>query len=135
MLAITRGSFVIALVVAGVVCVAGEDEPWHIEAIPANELLAREPALLAQAKESTSSLPFDKLDVLVIDRIGKTISGDGADPNVTGRYPTPYGSGGPQVTRIVFLDVTDESLGNANGLARSTSARFGFRNRPCGKVE
>jgi hypothetical protein len=61
-------------------------------------------------------LPFEQLDVLVIDRIGKNVSGDGADPNVTGRYPTPYGHGGPDVTRMVFLDLTDETLGNANGL-------------------
>jgi hypothetical protein len=93
-----------------------EDAPFHLEALPANELLAREPALLELAKASIARLPFDQLDVLVIDRIGKNVSGDGADPNVTGRYPTPYGHGGPDVTRMVFLDLTEETLGNANGI-------------------
>jgi len=61
-------------------------------------------------------LPFDDLDVLVIDQIGKNISGDGADPNVTGRYPTPFATGGPNIERMVFLDLTPETGGNANGL-------------------
>ena len=92
------------------------DEPFHLEAVPAGELLRREPVLLELAKKSFARLPFDRLDVLVIDRIGKNVSGDGADPNVTGRYPTPFASGGPHIQRIVFLDLTDETLGNANGI-------------------
>ncbi|MBA3425332.1 MAG: hypothetical protein H0U04_12525, partial [Rubrobacter sp.] len=61
-------------------------------------------------------LPFDELDVLVVDEIGKNISGDGADPNVTGRYPTTAASGGPDVERMVYLGLTEETGGNANGL-------------------
>ncbi len=38
------------------------------------------------------------------------------DPNVVGRYPTPYAYGGPDVTKIVILDLTDETEGNANGI-------------------
>ncbi len=93
-----------------------EEAPARIVAIPAGELLAREPELQAQAQQLLARLPFDRLDVLVIDRIGKNISGDGADPNVTGRYPTPYATGGPAIGRVVMCDVTDESFGNANGL-------------------
>ncbi len=93
-----------------------EEAPARIVAIPAGELLAREPELQAQAQQLLPRLPFDRLDVLVIDRIGKNISGDGADPNVTGRYPTPFATGGPAITRVVMCDVTDESFGNANGL-------------------
>jgi len=52
----------------------------------------------------------------VIDYIGKNISGDGADPNITGRYPTPYAYGGPEVNKMVVLDLTPESKGNANGV-------------------
>jgi len=92
------------------------EEPAQIVAIPAAELLAREPALQEQAKANLGRLPFDELDVLVIDRIGKNISGDGADPNVTGRYPTAYGSGGPRITRMVMCDLTVEAQGNANGV-------------------
>jgi hypothetical protein len=71
---------------------------------------------LEKAKQILLRLPFKELDVLVVDEIGKNISGDGADPNVTGRYPTSYASGGPDVERIVFLDLTEETGGNANGL-------------------
>lgn len=52
----------------------------------------------------------------MIDEIGKNISGDGMDPNITGRYPTPYASGGPDVNKMVVLDVTPQSEGNANGV-------------------
>jgi hypothetical protein len=92
------------------------EEPAQIVAIPAAALLEREPALQVQAKANLGRLPFDELDVLLIDRIGKNISGDGADPNVTGRYPTAYGSGGPRVTRMVMCDLTGEAQGNANGV-------------------
>ncbi len=61
-------------------------------------------------------IPFEQLDVLVIDEIGKNISGDGADPNITGRYPTPNASGGPEVNKQVVLDLTVETGGNANGI-------------------
>ncbi|MEA2666729.1 MAG: hypothetical protein QOI11_3673, partial [Candidatus Eremiobacteraeota bacterium] len=106
-----------------------DEQPARLVAIPAHRLLAEEPALQAQAKELLPRLPFERLDVLVIDRIGKNVSGDGADPNVTGRYPTPFASGGPAVTRMVFCDVTDESLGNANGLGMAdvVTARLASR--------
>jgi hypothetical protein len=93
-----------------------EEEPYKIVAIPAGELEDVEAPLLEEAKRNLSRLPFDALDVLVVDEIGKNVSGDGADPNVTGRYPTPHATGGPGVERMVFLDLTDETGGNANGL-------------------
>jgi hypothetical protein len=68
------------------------------------------------AHVAVARLPFDEIDVLVVDEIGKNISGDGADPNVTGRYPTTAASGGPSVERMVFLGLTEETGGNANGL-------------------
>jgi hypothetical protein len=111
---VTLASGKIAFAVA--VLENAHEEPTHIVAIPAAELLEREPALLEQAKANLARLPFEDLDVLVIDQIGKNISGDGADPNVTGRYPTPYGSGGPRVTRMVMCDLTVEAQGNANGV-------------------
>jgi hypothetical protein len=61
-------------------------------------------------------LYFDRLDVLIIDEIGKDISGTGFDTNVVGRYHTPFVSGGPTITRIAALDITERSHGNANGL-------------------
>jgi hypothetical protein len=101
------------------------DQPYKVLAVPAERILGEEPALLEQANAAMARLPFEQLDVLVIDQIGKNISGDGADPNVTGRYPTPFASGGPDVTKQVVLDLTDETDGNANGLGTAdfTTAR------------
>ena len=59
---------------------------------------------------------FEQIDVLVVDYLGKNISGDGMDPNITGRYPTPYAYGGPEINKIVVLDLTQETEGNANGI-------------------
>ncbi len=91
-------------------------ETARIEVIPAAEILEREPALQEEAKRLSPRLAFDRLDVLVMDEIGKDISGTGFDTNVAGRYHTPYISGGPQITRLVVLDLTDKSHGNGNGL-------------------
>jgi hypothetical protein len=93
-----------------------DEEPCKIVAIPAKELEQAEAPLLEEAKKNLARLPFDEIDVLVVDEIGKNISGDGADPNVTGRYPTTAASGGPSVERMVFLGLTEETGGNANGL-------------------
>src|SRR5204862_1037066 len=85
-------------------------------AVPSERIFAEEPALLDEAKAAMPRIPFEQLDVLVVDQIGKNISGDGADPNITGRYPTPYASGGPTVAKQVVLDLTDATDGNGNGL-------------------
>jgi len=93
-----------------------DEEPCQIVAIPAEKLEEAEAPLLEEAKKNLARLPFDQLDVLIVDEIGKNVSGDGADPNVTGRYPTTAASGGPEVERMVYLDLTEETGGNANGL-------------------
>jgi hypothetical protein len=59
---------------------------------------------------------FDSFDVLIVDELGKEISGDGMDPNITGRFATPYASGGPDVKRTVVLSLTKKTHGNANGI-------------------
>jgi len=93
-----------------------DEEPCRIVAIPADRLEEAEAPLLEEAKKNLARLPFDEMDVLIVDEIGKNISGDGADPNVTGRYPTTAASGGPEVERMVYLGLTEETGGNANGL-------------------
>ncbi len=92
------------------------DQTHTVVAIPAERLLAEEPNWLLLARNLMPSLPVEQIDVLVIDEIGKDISGDGMDPNVTGRYPTPYAHGGPEVSKMVLLDLTERSHGNANGI-------------------
>src|ERR671916_348582 len=93
-----------------------DEEPYRVAAIPADRLEESEAPLLEEAKRKLMRLPFDEIDVLVIDQIGKNISGDGADPNVTGRYPTSFASGGPKVERMVYLGLTPETGGNPNRL-------------------
>jgi len=78
--------------------------------------------LLVEAKANMASLPFKQIDVLILDRIGKDISGDGMDPNITGRYPTPYASGGPDIAKMVVLDLTERTHGNANGMGTADFA-------------
>ena len=92
------------------------DRVAKIQVIPAQNIEEEEKKLLELAKANMPKLWFDQIDVLVIDEIGKNISGDGFDPNVVGRYPTPYAYGGPDVTKIVILDLTEETEGNANGI-------------------
>lgn len=92
------------------------DQVAKIQVILAKDIERVEIELLKQAKAKMPQLNFDQIDVLVIDEIGKNISGDGMDPNVVGRYPTPYAHGGPDCTKIVILDLTDETEGNANGI-------------------
>ncbi len=91
-------------------------ETARVEVIRADGILEREPELQEEAKRLSPRLLFDRLDVLVMDEIGKDISGTGFDTNVVGRYHTPYVSGGPDITRIIVLDITDKSHGNANGI-------------------
>jgi hypothetical protein len=87
-----------------------------LEVLLPEEIEQREPELQKIAKQSLPKLFFDQIDVLVIDEIGKNISGDGMDPNITGRYPTPYAYGGPDVSKMVVLDLTKQTEGNANGV-------------------
>ncbi len=91
-------------------------ETARVEVIAREEIPVREPALLEEAWRLYPRLYFERLDVLIIDEIGKDISGTGFDTNVVGRYHTPYVSGGPTITRIACLDITERSHGNANGL-------------------
>ncbi len=87
-----------------------------VEVIPAETLIEREPALLTRARQLIAKLLFDEIDVLVIDEIGKNISGSGCDPNVTGRNNRhiPWIEE-PKVQKIVLLDLTEETHGNAVG--------------------
>lgn len=92
------------------------DETALIEAIPRAEIISREPVLLAQARGLMPRIFCQDFDVLVVDRIGKNFSGDGADPNITGTYCTPFASGGPTFQRYVVLDISDETHGNSLGV-------------------
>jgi hypothetical protein len=88
----------------------------RIEAVPASGMDARERELRDEADAFLARLPLTALDVLVIDRIGKDISGLGMDSNVVGRYYSGPISQGPSIQRIFVRDLTDETEGNAVGI-------------------
>lgn len=88
----------------------------RVVAVPANEIVEVEKGMLIEAKAAMPKFMFDQFDVLIVEQIGKEISGDGMDPNITGRYPTPYASGGPDIAKIAVLDLTGPTHGNANGM-------------------
>jgi len=90
----------------------------HIEGLRGEEFAVREPALFAMADEWMPRLPFREIDVLIIDEIGKNISGAGMDPNVTGRdiHGMPRTDRRSEIGTIFVRDLTPESHGNAIGL-------------------
>ena len=97
------------------------DQTLMFEAIPADKILEREPELLKIAFANMPSILVGEGDVLIVDRIGKNFSGTGVDPNITGTFSTPYASGGVQVQRTCFLDLTEESHGNSLGVGLASA--------------
>lgn len=94
------------------------DETATIEAMATPTMEADERRLLVVAKANLARIPFDEGDVLVVDEMGKNISGAGMDTNVIGRnisqrerVPVK-----PWFTRIFVRDLTEESYGNAVGI-------------------
>jgi hypothetical protein len=91
----------------------------HVEALVGDDIGGeRERVLTDRARELVPALPFDEIDVLVVERGGKDISGTTIDPNVTGRFWVPGldEPDRPDVAAIVLLDLTDVSGGNALGI-------------------
>ena len=89
-----------------------------------SELPETERRLLIRAKEIAPRLFFDDIDAIVIDEIGKNISGSGFDTNVIGRYHSEWLSGGPRIRRVLILDIADKSNGNGNGLGMADFTTF-----------
>jgi len=113
-----------ALPVAGGVAVVEDehDDTTLIEGVPASGFLERERELLETAYDRMPTLPFDDLDVLVVDRTGKDVSGQGMDTNVTGRRhftinePEPES---PTIKRIFLRGFTGKTKGNAMGMGQA----------------
>lgn len=95
------------------------DETGLIEAVAPANFVEREKALLVTAKEWMPRLPFEKIDLLIVDEIGKNISGSGMDTNVVGRkYNDHAATENDEVAckRIFIRGLTHETHGNACGL-------------------
>ncbi|MBI4591131.1 MAG: [Fe-S]-binding protein [Candidatus Rokubacteria bacterium] len=102
----------------------GYDETARIEAFIARDLEAGERALLKDARAWMMRLPFSPIDVLIVEEVGKNISGAGMDSNVIGRPTNPHEPfpADPKILWIVVLDLTEESHGNATGIGNADFA-------------
>lgn len=110
--------------------VAIVEDAYHdtaaIEIVTGEQLPGREEELLEEAKRLMPRFWLDQIDVLVVDQIGKNISGSGMDPNVIGRSGTNRAFGdGPAISRMVVRGLTPETKGSAVGigLAEFTTRR------------
>ncbi|NKB70803.1 MAG: DUF2088 domain-containing protein [Candidatus Latescibacteria bacterium] len=94
------------------------EQPARIVALRPEEFASREPALLEEARQAMSRLLVQNIDLLVVDQIGKDISGTSMDTNVIGRMMLPgiKEPESPGVGRIVALDLTERTHGNASGV-------------------
>ena len=103
-------------------------ETARLAVVKAEEIEAREVELQAEARRLMPRLPFDEADLLIIDWIGKNISGAGMDPNITGRPVHGYSSKlaehtvKPILHRVYVRDLTPESHGNAIGIGMADFA-------------
>lgn len=96
----------------------GYHQPVVLKGLLPETLVEEEAELLILAHQLMPKLPVEDIDVLVIDWMGKEISGAGMDTNIIGRliidgYPEPES---PRIKAIVVLDLTDASHGNATGI-------------------
>jgi hypothetical protein len=110
-------------------------ETARVVGVAVEDLFGAEEVLLEEARGLMGRLPLDEIDVLVCDRLGKNVSGTGLDTNVTGRAVYGYTpgeawcAGMPRILRIVVMDLSDESDGNAVGMGQVdlVPARFAQR--------
>lgn len=89
-----------------------------VMSIEPDDIEQEEIKLLEYSKDLLGRLPFKEIDVLIVEEIGKDISGTGMDTNVTGRFWLP-GESDPrasEIKKIVVLDLSEETHGNAIGI-------------------
>ncbi len=89
---------------------------YSITAIPSEDIIEEEAQLLNTAKALVPVVPFEKVDVIICEQMGKDISGTGMDSNVIGRSIS-LGTSKPFAERIGVFDLTNKSHGNFNGVA------------------
>ena len=87
-----------------------------IYGVEGREIPLREPAILEEANRYLARSFYTELDALIVERIGKEISGTGLDPNVTGRFATTFYHNDIHINKIGILSLTEASHGNATGV-------------------
>lgn len=93
----------------------GMHEVHLLKAVPSERIHQVEPELLEIARAQIAHIPFESADVLIVNEIGKEISGAGMDPNITGRY-TCLPREKPYFQSIAVLDITQKTHGNCGGI-------------------
>jgi hypothetical protein len=94
------------------------DQTALIEAVAPRDFERRERELLVQARRWMPRLPLERIDLLIVDEMGKDVSGQGMDTNVTGRKAV-RAPGMPEVTRLFVRALTAGSHGNAHGIGQA----------------
>lgn len=92
------------------------DETAKIAVVSPADFMEREPHLLREAKSMMPRILINNLHVLIVDEIGKDISGVGMDPNITGRFPNEFVQPDFHANRVAVLRLTEKSDGNAAGI-------------------
>ena len=98
-------------------------ETHRLAVLRPEEIALREAALLVEAKQLMPRLPFDDIDLLIVDHLGKDVSGAGMDPNIIGRGVQGYSAAlnqnhgdSPVIRRIFVRELTSATHGNAIGI-------------------
>ncbi len=94
------------------------DKTALIKAIPAEKLIEEEIKLVKIAKQNMPTLMIPEIDILIVEEIGKNISGAGFDPNILGKSYIlhEFVLETPKINRMILLDISEESHGNGIGL-------------------
>ena len=92
------------------------DETCHVEALAAEDIMTNEPRLLDMANVNMPRILLSHFDVLIVDEMGKNISGTGMDANILGRFTSDVIPDKHYMQRIAVLDLTEESHGNGHGM-------------------
>ena len=101
----------------GLAVIENAFEKTHtVEAVRGRDFLTREPELLKLAKSLMPRIKFDDIDILIVEQIGKDISGTGMDTNIIARDSFgPLPGAVPRIQRIIIEDLTEGAHGNAIG--------------------
>lgn len=106
-------------VIFGVACIEDAyDQTAEIKVLMPKEFYIQEKNMLKRSKEIMAKINIPQIDVLVIDEIGKDISGDGLDPNIIGRFRGKQKNDikGPNIKQVVVLRLSKRTHGNADGM-------------------
>ncbi len=105
------------------------EDTAEVVCMKSEEFADREPGYLIKAKSLMAKIMFDPFDVLIVDEIGKNISGAGMDPNVVKRFTNPRIQEDPICQNIVVLDLAEKSHGNGGGMGLADFSTRRFYNK------